>query len=102
MKNANDHHTETAIERAHSAHARAQAKSPTAQKVRISSYQDFAKLVSTTPKSFDPERSNVVIHNRGSETWQLVKAADGSRIRSIVYSSESPVQQSRLATSPDA
>jgi ketosteroid isomerase-like protein len=95
-----------------SAFARAQAKSPTAQKVRISSYRDFAKLVSTTPKSFDPEHSNVVIHtdgtiaavyfvfnvdgkagNRGSETWQLVKAADGWRIASIIYSSEPPVQQ---------
>jgi ketosteroid isomerase-like protein len=97
-----------------SAYARAQAKSPTAQKIRISSYQDFAKLVSTTPKNFDPEHSNVVIHtdgtiaavyfdfvfnvdgkatNRGSETWQLVKAADGWRIASIVYSSEPPAQQ---------
>jgi ketosteroid isomerase-like protein len=96
-----------------SAYARAQAKSPTAKKVRISSYQDFAKLVSTTPKSFDPEHSNVAIHtdgtiaavyfdfvfnvdgkanNRGSETWQLVKAADGWRIASIIYSSEPPVQ----------
>lgn len=96
-----------------SAYARAQAKSPTAEKVRISSYQDFAKLVSTTPKNFDPEHSNVVIHtdgtiaavyfdfvfnvdgkanNRGSETWQLVKAADGWRIASIVYSSEPPVR----------
>jgi ketosteroid isomerase-like protein len=97
-----------------SAYARAQAKSPTTQKVRVSSYRDFAKLVSTTSKSFDPEHSNVVIHtdgtiaavcfdfvfnvdgkanNRGSETWQLVKAADGWRIASIVYSSEPPVQQ---------
>ena len=97
-----------------SAYARAQAKSPTAQKARVSSYRDFAKLVSTTPKSFDPEHSNVMIHtdgtiaavyfdfvfnvdgkanNRGSETWQLVKAADGWRIASIVYSSELPVQQ---------
>jgi ketosteroid isomerase-like protein len=96
-----------------SAYARAQAKSATAQKVRVSSYQDFAKLVSTTSKSFDPEHSNVVIHtdgtiaavyfdfvfkvdgkanNRGSETWQLVKAADGWRIASIIYSSEPPVQ----------
>ena len=95
-----------------SAYARAQAKSVTAQKVRISSYRDFAKLVSTTPKSFDPEHSNVVIHtdgtiaavyfdfvfnvdgkanNRGSETWQLVKAADGWRFASIIYSSEPPV-----------
>ena len=97
-----------------SAYARAQAKSATAQKVRVSNYRDFAKLVSATPKSFDPEHSNVVIHtdgtiaavyfdfvfnvdgkanNRGSETWQLVKAADGWRIASIVYSSEPPVQQ---------
>lgn len=97
-----------------SAYAQAQAKSATAQKVRVSNYRDFAKLVSTTPKSFDPEHSNVVIHtdgsisavyfdfvfnvdgkanNRGSETWQLVKAADGWRIASIIYSSEPPVQQ---------
>jgi hypothetical protein len=97
-----------------SAYARARAKSPTAQKVRVSTYRDFAKLVSTTPKSFDPEHSNVVIHtdgtiaavyfdfvfnvdgkasNRGSETWQLVKAVDGWRIASIIYSSEPPVQQ---------
>ena len=97
-----------------SEYARAQAKSPTAQKVRVSSYRDFAKLVSATTKSFDPEHSNVVIHtdgtiaavyfdfvfnvdgkvnNRGSETWQLVKSADGWRIASIIYSSEPPVQQ---------
>jgi ketosteroid isomerase-like protein len=97
-----------------SAYARAQAKSPTAQKVRVSTYRDFAKLVSTTPKSFDPEHSSVVIHtdgtiaavyfdfvfnvdgkanNRGSETWQLVKAADGWRIASIIYSSEPLVQR---------
>ena len=97
-----------------SAYAQAQAKSATAQKVRISSYQDFARLVSTTPRRFDPEHSNVVIHtdgtiaavyfdfvfnvdgkanNRGSETWQLVKAADGWRIASIIYSSEPSVQQ---------
>jgi ketosteroid isomerase-like protein len=97
-----------------SAYAQAQARSATAQKVCVSNYRDFAKLVSTTSKSFDPEHSNVVIHtngtiaavyfdfvfnvdgkanNRGSETWQLVKSADGWRIASIVYSSEPPVQQ---------
>ena len=96
-----------------SAYARAQAKSTTAQKVRVSNYRDFAKLVSTTTKNFDPEHSDVVIHtdgtiaavyfnfffnvdgkanNHGSETWQLVKAADGWRIASIVYSSEPPTQ----------
>jgi ketosteroid isomerase-like protein len=97
-----------------SAYARAQANSPTAQKVRVSDYKDFAKLVSTTPKNFNPEHDNVVIHtdgtiaavyfdfvfnvdgkanNRGSETWQLVKAANGWRIASIVYSSKPPEQQ---------
>jgi hypothetical protein len=73
----------------------------------------IATLRSWSPrqtKSFDPQHSNVAIHtdgtiaavyfnvdgkanNRGSETWQLVKAADGWRIASIVYSSEPPVQQ---------
>ncbi|HEY2467580.1 MAG TPA: nuclear transport factor 2 family protein [Terracidiphilus sp.] len=97
-----------------SAYARAQAKSATAQKVRASNYRDFAKLVSMTPKNFDPQHSNVVIHtdgtiaavyfdfvfnvdgkanNRGSETWQLVKGANGWRIASIIYSSEPPAQQ---------
>ena len=97
-----------------SAYAQAHAKSATSQKVRVSSYRDFAKLVSTTTKGFDPEHSNVMIHtdgtiaavyfdfvfnvdgkanNRGSETWQLVKAADGWRIASIIYSSEPPIQQ---------
>lgn len=97
-----------------SAYARARAKSATAQKVRVSNYRDFAKLVSTTTKNFDPEHSNLVMHtdgtiavlyfdfvfnvdgkanNRGSETWQLVKSADGWRIASIVYSSEPPAQQ---------
>lgn len=97
-----------------SAYAGAQAKSSTAQKVRVSNYRDFTNLVTTTTKNFDPEHSNVVIHtdgtiaavyfdfvfnvdgkatNRGSETWQLVKAADGWRIASIVYSSEPPAQQ---------
>lgn len=81
-----------------SAYARVQASLPSAQKVRVSNYKDFAKLVFTTPKSFDLERSNVAIHtdgtiadvyfdfvfnvdgkvnNRGRETWQLVTAADG-------------------------
>ena len=45
-----------------SAYARAQSRSATTQKVRLSSYRDFAKLVSTTPKRFDPKQSNVVIH----------------------------------------
>ena len=31
-------------------------------------------------------------NNRGSATWQLVKAVDGWRIAFIIYSSEPPVQ----------
>jgi len=74
----------------------------------------YARSQAKTPKSFDPEHSNVVIHtdgtiaavyfdfvfnvdgkasNHGSETWQLVKAVDGWRIASIIYSSEPPTQQ---------
>lgn len=97
-----------------STYDRAKAKSPATQKVRVSNYRDFAKFVSTTTQSLDPEHSNVVIHtdgtiaavyfdfvfksdgkanNAGSETWQLVKAADGWRIAAICYSSNPPVQQ---------
>jgi ketosteroid isomerase-like protein len=97
-----------------SAYDRAKAKTPTAQKVRVGNYRDFAKIVSTTTKSLDPEHSNLVIHtngtiaavyfdfvfktdgianNTGSETWQLVKTVDGWRIAAICYSSNPPVQQ---------
>ena len=80
-----------------SAYDRAQAKGAKDPKVRVGSYRDFAKVVSSTPKAFDPEHSNVIIHtdgtiaavyfdyvfnidrkpeNRGSETWQLVKTVE--------------------------
>jgi hypothetical protein len=49
-----------------SAYAHAQTKSPTAQKVHVSSYRDFAKLLSSTPNSLDPEHSNVVIQTDGT------------------------------------
>jgi ketosteroid isomerase-like protein len=96
-----------------STYDRAKAKTPTTQKVRVGNYRDFSKFVSTTTKSLDPEHSNVVIHtdgtiaavyfdfvfktdgtatNTGSETWQLVKTADGWRIAAICYSSDPPVQ----------
>ena len=95
------------------AYDRAQAKAANTSKVRVSSYRDFAKFVSTTTKALDPEHSNIVIHtdgtiaavyfdfvfkidgkdeNRGSETWQLVKAVDGWRIAAISYSSDPAVQ----------
>lgn len=44
-----------------SAYDRAQAKGANDSKVRVSSYRDFAKVVSSTPKAFDPEHSNAVI-----------------------------------------
>ena len=97
-----------------STYDRAKAKTPAPPKVRVSNYRDFAKFVSTTTQSLDPEHSNIVIHtdgtiaavyfdfvfkadgkanNAGSETWQLVKAGDGWRIAAISYSSNPPVQQ---------
>jgi hypothetical protein len=90
------------------AYARAKAKSPDAVKIRVSSYKDFAKLVSTSKASFNPthahlqENSDGTIasvyfdfvflidgkaENRGSETWVLVKGTDGWRIAAITYSS---------------
>jgi ketosteroid isomerase-like protein len=92
------------------AYARAKAKSPDAVKIRIGSYTDFAKLVSTSKASFNPththlqENSDGTIasvyfdfvflvdakeQNRGSETWVLVKGTDGWRIAAITYSSNS-------------
>jgi hypothetical protein len=92
-----------------SAYEQAHAKSPEIAKVRVSSYRDFAKFVSTTHKALDPEHLEVVIHtdgtiaavyfdfvfkidgeveNHGSETWQLLKAVDGWRIAAISYSSQ--------------
>lgn len=91
------------------AYARAKAKSPDTKKVRVGSYTDFAKFVSTTTSNLDPEHSHVRIQsdgtiatvyfdfvfnidgkaqNRGHETWQLVKGPDGWRIAAITYSSE--------------
>ena len=91
------------------AYAQARAKSPDAVKVRVGSYKDFAKFVSTTTANLDPEHSHVRIqsdgtiasvyfdfvffsdgtpNNRGHETWQLVKGPDGWRIAAITYSSE--------------
>jgi hypothetical protein len=90
------------------AYARAKAKSPDAVKIRVGSYTDFAKLVSTSKANFNPththlqENSDETIasvyfdfvflvdgkeQNRGSETWVLVKGTDGWRIAAITYSS---------------
>jgi ketosteroid isomerase-like protein len=95
------------------AYARAEAKSPDAAKVRVGSYKDFAKMVSTSKANFNPTHSNIQVHsdgtiasvyfdfvflidgkeqNRGSESWQLVKGSDGWRIAAITYSSQPHIQ----------
>ena len=87
------------------------ARNPNAPKVRHSTFADFAKVVSSSPSAMNPQHTNVVIHtdgaiasvyfdfvflidgkptNRGCETWQLVKAADGWKIAAITYSSTPP------------
>lgn len=91
------------------AYARAKAKAPNAAKIRVGSFQDFAKVVSNSKADLDPQHSHIRIQsdgtiasvyfdfvfliggkeeNRGSETWQLVKGADGWRIAAITYSSD--------------
>jgi ketosteroid isomerase-like protein len=92
-----------------SAYARAHAKDPAAAKVRHSSYQWFANIVSTSHSRLDPEHSDVRIltdgtiasvyfnfvflidgkpENKGSETWQLVRTSAGWKIAAISYSSD--------------
>ena len=91
------------------AYARAKAKSPGVSKTRLGSYKDFAEFVSNSKASLEPRHSHVRIQsdgtiasvyfnfvflisgteeNRGSETWQLVKGAEGWRIAAITYSSD--------------
>ena len=90
------------------AYARAKAKSPDAAKIRVGSFRDFADVVSRSKANFNPTHTKVQIQsdgtiacvyfsfvffsegkevNRGSETWQLVKATDGWKIAAITYSS---------------
>ncbi len=94
------------------AYARAKAKSPDAVKVRVGSYADFAKLVSTSKTSLNPTHTHLQQNsdgtiasvyfdfvflvdgketNRGSESWVLVKETDGWRIAAITYSSNPPM-----------
>lgn len=90
------------------AYASARAKNPAATKVRPWTFQQFAKVVSSSRSRLDPEHSNLRIltdgtvasvyfnfvflidgkpENQGSETWQLVKGSDGWKIAAITYSS---------------
>lgn len=87
---------------------RARAKSPDATKLKPGSVESFVKLVATSKSRLDPRHTNLQVRsdgtiatatfdfdffidgkdqNKGSESWQLVKGADGWRIVSIVYSS---------------
>jgi ketosteroid isomerase-like protein len=90
------------------AFAAAKEKNAAVQKVRHSSFAEFAKFVSSTPAALNQQHTHVQIHtdgtiatvyfdyvflidgkaqNRGCETWQLVKTAEGWRIAAITYSS---------------
>jgi hypothetical protein len=90
------------------AFATEKAKNAAAQKFRVSSYQNFATFLSSNKSVLDPQHSDVQImsdgsvasvyfhfefmtdgkvENRGDETWQLIKTADGWRIVAITYSS---------------
>jgi ketosteroid isomerase-like protein len=90
------------------AFAAAKAKKASVTKVHVRTCQDFADFVSRTKSVLDPRHENVQImsdgtvasvyfhfefvmdgkvDNRGDETWQLVKTADGWRIVAISYSS---------------
>lgn len=94
-----------------SAYARARAKNPATSKVRTWTFQQFAKLVSSSHATLNPQHSDVRIltdgtiasvyfkfvflidgkpENRGSETWQLVKTTDGWKIAAMTYSSSPP------------
>ena len=89
------------------------AKNPATPKVRHSSFQWFAKIVSSSHSALDPEHDNVRIltdgtiasvyfnfvflvdgkqENRGSETWQLVNTSNGWKIAAITYSSDPDAQ----------
>jgi len=90
------------------AFAAAKEKSRAVQKIRHSSFADFARFVSSTPATLNPQHTHVQIHtdgtiasvyfdyvflidgkpqNQGCETWQLVKTPEGWKIAAITYSS---------------
>ena len=48
------------------AYARAKAKSPNAVKIRVGSYTDFAKLVSTSKASFNPTHTHLQVNSDGT------------------------------------
>lgn len=95
------------------AYASARTKNPAAPKVRGWDFRQFAKVVSTSRDTFDPQHGEVRIltdgtvaavyfkyvflingkpENQGSETWQLVKTSAGWKIAAITYSSNPSAQ----------
>lgn len=81
---------------------------PDLSKIRPGSVASFVQMVSTNKSALDPEHSNLHTtsdgevaavtfdfrflidgkeQNRGAESWQLIRTADGWRIVSIVFSS---------------
>ena len=85
----------------------ARARNPAAAKVVPSSWKEFAAFVKNSPKQVEERFYRVRIdtngavgavwfdfdflvdgkvNNRGSETWQMVRAPDGWKISSMLYS----------------
>lgn len=83
------------------------ARNPAARKVVPSTMEKFAEFVQTSPKAIEERFYNVRIDtngavaavwfdfdflidgkvgNRGSESWQLVRAEDGWKISAMLYS----------------
>jgi hypothetical protein len=87
--------------------AKARARDPQARKVFLSSWKKFAESVQNASKPVEERFYNVRIdtngavasvwfdfdflvdgkvNNRGSESWQMVRAEDGWKISSMLYS----------------
>jgi hypothetical protein len=52
-------------------YARAKAKKPDAAKVRVGSYKDFAKVVTTSKANFNPTHTNIQIAASGDQRETL-------------------------------
>lgn len=90
-------------------YAKAKARNPATPKVMRSTWREFANFVQRAPKPVEERFYNVRIEtngavasvyfdfdflidgkvgNRGSETWQMVRAEDGWKISSMLYSND--------------
>ena len=91
--------------------AQMRSKRPETPKVRPGSVADFVQLVSTSKAALDPQHTDLHVtsdgeiatvtfdfrflmdgkeQNRGAESWQLIRTAEGWRIVSIIFSSSPP------------